>query len=165
VNNTNIYRGFAMAIAVAGNYAYIANGGDGLRIYNVSNPTNPVTVGHAAISNIPGAYSVGVTVSGNYAYLANSRDGLRIYDVSSPTNPVSLGSTDFLALSPCAMSVALAGPYACVADYNLGFGIFNTINNTTNGGARFPFRTGSFIYMANHADGIRLISIPQFTGL
>jgi hypothetical protein len=77
------------------------------------------------------------------------------------------------------MSVALAGPYACVADYNLGLricdvsnptnivnvGIFNTINNTTNGGARFPFRTGSFIYMANHADGIRLISIPQFTGL
>jgi len=35
-----------MGVAVSGNYAFLANYSDGLRIYGISNPTNPISVGH-----------------------------------------------------------------------------------------------------------------------
>jgi hypothetical protein len=38
--------GYAQSVAVAGNYAYLANNIDGLRIYDVSNPANPISIGH-----------------------------------------------------------------------------------------------------------------------
>src|ERR1039458_4906576 len=36
--------GYASSVAVAGNYAYLANASDGLRTYDVSNPAHPVRV-------------------------------------------------------------------------------------------------------------------------
>jgi len=33
--------GLALGVVVSNNYAYLANGYDGLRIYDVSDPTNP----------------------------------------------------------------------------------------------------------------------------
>jgi hypothetical protein len=62
-------------VAVSGNYAYLANYTDGLRVYNIGIPTNPVNIGNT--NN--GGVAYGVTVSGNYAYLANQFDGLRVY--------------------------------------------------------------------------------------
>ena len=47
-NSTN--GGGAIRVAVSGGYAYVANYSDGLRIYNVSNPSNPVSVGQRAIA-------------------------------------------------------------------------------------------------------------------
>jgi len=48
---------------------YLANGYDGLRIYDVSDPTNPTNVGH--INN--GGYAEIVAVSGNYALSGQPR--------------------------------------------------------------------------------------------
>src|SRR3989442_1726130 len=64
--------GFALSVAVSGNYVYLANDADGLRVYDISNPTNAVNVGHTT----NGGYATRVAVSGNYAYLANWDDGL-----------------------------------------------------------------------------------------
>ena len=83
-SNTNAQ---ALGVAVAGNYAYLANQYDGLRIYDVSDPTNPFEVAHVN----DGGLASCVVLSGNYAYLANGGDGLRIYNVSDPTHPVSVG--------------------------------------------------------------------------
>ena len=84
--------GYAEGVAIAGNYLYLANGNDGLRIYDVSDPTHPVSLAHT--NN--GGYAHAVAVSGNYACLANDTDGLRLYDISDPANPVSLGANSTL---------------------------------------------------------------------
>ena len=38
--------GSSNAIYVSGSHAYLANGGDGLRIYDITDPTDPVSIGH-----------------------------------------------------------------------------------------------------------------------
>jgi hypothetical protein len=73
---------------VSGNYAYLANADDGLRVYDIGDPTNVVNVGH--IDN--GGRANGVAVSGNYAYLANANDGLRVYEMV-PDAVLTLGLT------------------------------------------------------------------------
>ena len=88
------YGGEAYSVALSGNYAYVANYGDGLRTYDVSDPTQPVCVGHS-VTNYGGSAD-GVAVAGSYAYLANYNDGLRIYDVSNPASPLEVGHTNNL---------------------------------------------------------------------
>lgn len=98
--------GTARSVAVAGNYAFLANEGDGLRIYDISNPANPVNIGH---TNSSGGYAWAVAVADHYAYVANLYGGLSIYDVANPTNPVSKSATtDGIS----ARGVAVAGNYA-----------------------------------------------------
>ncbi|MCX6928763.1 MAG: hypothetical protein NT154_36955, partial [Verrucomicrobia bacterium] len=75
--------GYASAVAVAGNYAYLANAFDGLRTYDVSNPAHPVRV--AQITN--GVTALGLTLSSNLVFVAQDHYGLGIYDISNPANP------------------------------------------------------------------------------
>lgn len=88
-NGSSAYR-----VAVSGNYAYLANYNDGLRIYDVSDPSNPINVGHTNNSANPSASVQDVAVSGHHVFLANAADGLRIYDVSNPANPSNIGHTN-----------------------------------------------------------------------
>ena len=109
--------GEALRIAVAGNCACLANGTDGLRVYDVSDPANPLPLAHAN----DGLYTRDVALRGAYAYLADA-DGLRIYDVSNPASPVCVGHPTNTASS---VDVALAGDYACLADGLDGVRIYN----------------------------------------
>ena len=69
-------------IAVAGNYAYLAEQDTGLSIIDISNPSMPMLVGSY---NSP--YLADVEVSGNYAYLA-SDSGLSILHVNTGSGSV-----------------------------------------------------------------------------
>ena len=64
----------ARGVYVSGSYAYVADGWDGLRIIDVSNPTAPNEVGFYDT----GHEAIGVYVSGSYAYVADGWDGLYI---------------------------------------------------------------------------------------
>src|SRR5713101_4461998 len=101
--------GYAEIVAVSVNYAYLANREDGLRIYDVSDPTNPINIGHTNVSGTGSRpWAFGVTVSSNYAYLANGDDGLRVFDISTPSNPVDIGHTNNNGFS---FSVVVSGHY------------------------------------------------------
>jgi hypothetical protein len=84
------YRSFteALGVAVSGNYASIAGGGDaGLEVINVSNPASPQWV---ALYDTSGR-ALDVAVSGNFAYVADDSAGLQVIDVSNPANPQRVG--------------------------------------------------------------------------
>jgi len=98
-------------VAVVGGYAYVADG-RGLRVVDISDPTNPAEVG---FYDTPG-YAYDVAVAGGYAYVADGR-GLRVVDVSDPSNPTEVG---FYDTPGSAADVAVAGGYAYVADWNGG---------------------------------------------
>jgi hypothetical protein len=106
---------------VSGNYAYLANGYDCLRVYDISNPANPVNVGHINDGG-NGDAAVGVAVSGNYAYLAYVGDGLRVYDISNPANPVNVGHTNN---GGYADGVAVSGNYAYLANGDDGLRVYS----------------------------------------
>jgi len=65
---------YAYDVAVAGSYAYVADGVAGLRVIDVSDPANPQERGYCHTAD----YALGVAVAGNYAYVADEAAGLQI---------------------------------------------------------------------------------------
>ena len=97
-------------IALSGNLAYLAlrdystgSTRAGLKIIDISHPTNPVEVGNYVSSD--DGYSYDVEVRGNYAYIAG--DDFRIIDVSNPSSPSEISSD-----SANGYGIALSGNYA-----------------------------------------------------
>jgi len=67
VNVTNI--GIScVGLTVSGNYLYACEYSSSLRIYDISNPSNPIDVGYDGP-----APSTGVAVSGDYAYVISGK--------------------------------------------------------------------------------------------
>ncbi len=82
--------GYAMDVFVLGDYAYVADGDNGLCIIDVSNPASPSLMG---ICDTDG-WAHGVSVSGDYAYVGDWGNSLRVVDVSDPEYPVEVGHLD-----------------------------------------------------------------------
>ena len=101
--------GHADGITVSGNYAYVADGRNGLVIVDVSNPKAPVFAG--CYDTEGDAH--GVFVSGNYAYVADGRNGLVIVDVSNKEAPVLV---EYYDTEGDAYGLFVSGDYAYVAD-------------------------------------------------
>jgi len=66
--------------------AHVVGGNPYLQIVDVSDSTNPITLG--AVD--PSGMAYGMSVQGVYAYVSDF-NGLRIVDVSDPTSPVDVG--------------------------------------------------------------------------
>ncbi len=153
-------------IKVVGNYAYVANYEDGLRIIDVSNASAPVEVGSC---DTPGD-AQGVDVAAGLAYVADSYvGGLRIIDVTTPAAPVEIG---FLDTSGDTRNVFVQGNYAYVADDYEGLRIIDVSNPA------IPVEVGSFVpteevydvvvsgdyaYLAAEYDGVRALDVSDPT--
>ena len=107
--------GNASDVMVNGTMAYVANGGAGLTVVDVSNPSAPVIKGSA---DTPGN-AWAVAVSGSLACVADVASGLQVIDVSHPMTPRILGSVD---TPGNAMDVAVSGSLAYVTDDDPGAG-------------------------------------------
>jgi hypothetical protein len=108
---------YTWAVAVAGDYAYVA-GDDGLDVISVSDPAHPVVVGRCGA--LQGG--AGVAVGGGYAYLADASAGLRVISVADPAHPVEVGHYDTPGL---ASDVATAGTCAYIADHASGLRVIS----------------------------------------
>jgi hypothetical protein len=75
--------GYANGLAKEGNYVYVAVGISGVRVIDVTSPTNPVEVGYYLTT--PNE-AIGVTVSGKCAFLTGGERLTKI-DVRDKTNP------------------------------------------------------------------------------
>ena len=153
----------ARNVAVVGNYAYLANLEDGIRVYNVSDPANPLNVRHV----VTNPRAVDIAVSGNYLYLANRQDGLRIYSISDPSNPISTSQTNNGGL---AFGVAVLGNYAYLANNTDGLRIYNISNPAnpvnvshayTGSEALDVAVSGNYAYVANYSDGLRIYDVSN----
>lgn len=100
----------AYDIQVSGNYAYLATGGNGLKIVGVSNPEKPALVG---AHDTPFIASV-VAVEDDIAYIGDW-NGLQVFDVSNPEEPLRIGELKrFYNIDDIVVSngvVYLAGTY------------------------------------------------------
>lgn len=79
--------GFANAVAVSGDYAFVAAGATGLQIVDMSDPSNPSIVSSV---DTPGTAS-DVEVWNDIALVADGANGLVLIDVVSPLAPMLLG--------------------------------------------------------------------------
>lgn len=103
---TDLFSDIVQDVVIEGNYAYVAADSAGLRIVDVSDPTDPVEVGEVeslgTVSN--------VTVSGNYTYVVDNL-GLRIIDTSNPNEPSESGIYELGGIK----HIALKGDYIYVS--------------------------------------------------
>lgn len=104
--------GEVASIAVSGDYAYVANRQNGLRVIDISAPGSPTEVGYYVT---PGS-AHRVTVEGAYAYVLTSEATLRVIDITTPPSPVEVGT---LGIDE-ADDVVTSGDYAYVAAMSQG---------------------------------------------
>ncbi|GAB1540755.1 hypothetical protein NUACC21_34240 [Scytonema sp. NUACC21] len=111
----------AQDVAVRGNYAYVTDGNNGLRIVDISDPTNPILKATFDTSS----YASNVALAGKYAYVTDFKAGLQILDISNPAEPVPLELYDTEGEVD---GVAVVGKYVYIADGNYGFKILEQSN-------------------------------------
>lgn len=101
----------AWAVDVVGDLLYVADGENGLVIYDVSKKNAPTALGHIALEGV----SQGLQVIDNVAFIAAGSAGLIAVDVSTPSQPQHLATHDTPGI---ALQVSIAGDIAYVADWS-----------------------------------------------
>ncbi len=154
--------GHTIDVAVVGDYAYVADGGNGLVIVDVTNKSEPKEAGHYGTSG----YASDVAVAGDYAYVADGENGLAIVDITNKNEPKEAGH---YGTSGYASDVAVAGDYAYVADGD-GLVIVDITNKSepkevgnvdTAGRAYGVAVAGDYAYVADYDNGLVVVDITN----
>ena len=107
---------YGLDLYVAGNYAYIAVGSEGLNIFDITNPSSLVLVGsYDGFSS-----SRAAVVKDNIAYVARLADGLSMIDISNLEYPVLIGQFE---TSGYTYDVEIKDSLAFLACWEAGFKI------------------------------------------
>ncbi len=107
-------------VDMAGDYAYVACMYDGMRVYDISNPSDPVLAGTIETTKAEDVY-----VEGNIVYVADRTGGLRVVDVTNPAAPSLTGRIKKAHQE----HIDVIGDYAYVADGEFGCTIYDISNS------------------------------------
>ena len=107
----------SVTLSSDGTKAYVADGGSGLVIVDITDPANPTLLG----SYDTAGYALSVTLSsdGTKAYVADDTNGLVIVDIADPVNPTLLGSYDTAGYA-YGVTLSSDGTKVYVADWDNG---------------------------------------------
>lgn len=149
-----------------GNYVYITTVADGFYVADISDPENPVMVGHVSIPGNPLVWDS--DCQGDFAYLAAAGNGMKVIDFSNPASPFLAGTFGGMTTGLC-----VRDSLAYIASSTLGFRILNITNPgsiTNEGGCTLPgspnrvMVSGNYAYVANattDGGGINVIDISD----
>jgi hypothetical protein len=103
--------------------AFVADGFNGLRIVDVSDPANAFEVGSYGVQTVAGAVAVAIDpdLGHAHAYVADRGSGLRILDVSDPSAPAEVAFRG--TIGDVRNVEAVEGPYAYIAGGYIGLRI------------------------------------------
>ena len=146
-------------IVFSGTHAYL--GGLGLRVMDISNPTQPYVAGYLSVGS-----AQDIELVGSYAYLARSSNIL-IVDVSNPTTPTALGSVNTTSYP---REIDITGTHAFVANA-FGMAVVNISNpmaptlvttyNPYQGEVSAIAVKGNYAYLAVETEGIYVLDISN----
>ena len=92
----------------SGRLAFVADGGFGLQVIDITNPKSPQIVGSV---DTPGD-AQDLALSGPYAYVADGGSGLQVIDITDPRKPWLVGG---VTIPHNAFGVAVSSTHAFVA--------------------------------------------------
>ena len=163
--------GVTVDVFVSGDYAYVTNQGEGLKVVNIIDPTAPY---------INGSYDTNdsarsVYIEGDYAYIAD-HEGLApqdlnflILNITVPTNPTHLGMcTTVFSAGDAARDVVVVGDTAYVANALGGLSVIDVTDPTnpsrigvedTSGTSSQLTVSGNYAYVADGTNGLVIIDI------
>ena len=153
--------GIARSVVVSGQYAYVADDWEGVRVIDISDPENPFEVSSCDLG-----LAWDICVSGDYAFIA-SIIFVFIMDISNPEDPYVVGS---YVPQGWTFGITATEDYAYVADYDRGLCILD-FNDPTSpervGSCDTPGLTydaavvGDFAYIADGENGVSVIDISN----
>ena len=116
----------ALAIETIGDIAYIAAGVQGFITLNISDPLNPIELGHYE----PGGIIGGIDVQGDLAFITDGdQKRLMVLNISDPTKPTILQQCGNFNI---AFDVCVSDNYAYVADFEGGLRIIQIWGDQRN---------------------------------
>lgn len=168
--------GEAKDVFAHGDYVYVADGSDGLKIIDPELPESSANTKYRVDPTLTGSIAItggdasGVYVSGNYAYVAAGSEGLRIINVANPASPVESGFIAGTDVSD-AKDVYVSGNYAYVADGENGIKAVDISNKgapvlvggttiATNDSRNLSY-SGTYLYLADGNEGFHIIDISE----
>jgi hypothetical protein len=128
--------GIPKDIYVDGDYAYIAEGENGLSVVYIAGSNINY------ISNYPMSDARDIYVENGRAYVANGLNGLQIIDILDPNNPALIST---VTTSGITNDVDVVGNYAFIADGESGLKIID-IGNAYSPSIVKTISTGGFVY-------------------
>lgn len=150
-------------LELEGDYAYVSNGSDGLRVIHVKDPSHPTVVGHLPLQG----YTYTIAVRGDRAWIANINLGLLVVDISDPTHPRLINTC---TTPGGAYDVILRGDQAYVSDGANGFLILDISDRDMPRPTGYyqvpPFTrgvtlAGHLLISANESAGLNLFDVAD----
>jgi len=163
--------GFAHAVKVVGNYAYVADmEGSGVRIIDIITPGSPNEVSYCLT---PGQ-CFSLEVVGDYLYVADGKKGLQVVNIANPFYPYIAAS---LELDGDALGIGALSQYAYVVSYLQGLQVVDISNPQIPvkvGHCQWPdilgyyprlsrnvALEGNYAYVADYGCGMRVVDISD----
>jgi len=99
VNNANNYNGYSFSLALLGDrYVYAPTGTNGLFIYDIQDPANPLLLRHMTGDQLGSQTQRSAVIIGHWLILSpaivRANGNVVIFDISDPINPTAIGSFD-----------------------------------------------------------------------
>lgn len=153
--------GWASDVAVGSTHGYIAEGGRGISILNLSNAQS--------VGNYPAAgHAYGIAIEGDILYAACGTAGISILDISNPAEPTLIANCD---LPGVIVDVAKVGDKLCAADATFGVSILDVSNPAAptlyaaaaTGSPAFHISSaGSRILVADEKGGLAVLGLTDW---
>ena len=162
------------AVAVSGDYAYLAAGKQGLVVVDIGNRKEPrIVVPGIAIEDL----AQNITINDDLAYLADGLKGVKIFDIVNPKTPTVIGKIDTdpvnIADSGAVTNdIAVSGDYAYLADDIKGIDVLSVIDprkpeiidslDLAPGLKHYTYSvyiSGDYLYSADGKIGLSIIDI------
>jgi len=157
--------GVVMDVKIYNDHLFVANGLEGLLVYDISSPSSPSLV---YWYDSPG-YAKGIKIYGDRLYLSDGEFGVKIFDISSPSSPALIGSVSTVG---DATETDLYGNYLIVGEGSLGIEIFDissvsspvkVSDITSIGDVRSVRVGGDRLFVALGTNGLRVYDISDPT--
>ena len=165
ITTESLFGGDAHSTAIKGDYAYVAAGGHGLMVVDISNANDLSIVGQLSV----GSFAHDIEITGKYAYIATST-ALVVANIGNPTTPVSQKT---LAISgDSGRGVTLNNGFAYVAAGNGGLLTYNISDAanpsylgqfTTSGPANDVIAVVDTAYVVIGTGGLEVVDVTSKT--
>jgi hypothetical protein len=160
--------GNVIDVFVDGDYAYVTNQNDGLKIVNITDPSNPHIIGTYDTAGT----AQSVFVSGEYAFIADGAGdafsiNFLIINITDPTNPISTGNCTTYGT---ARDVVVKENYAFIANDASGLCIVDITDPTepsradwidTLGTSLELIISGNYAYVADGVNGLVIVDVTD----
>ncbi|MFX0092936.1 MAG: LVIVD repeat-containing protein [Candidatus Hodarchaeota archaeon] len=163
----------AYDVWIDGDLAYVTCGYSGIRIINISNPSDIDQIG--SLTQSSEGYAHQIFVENNTAYIGNGRGGLWVVDLSDPEHPVTL--CDYVGSGIYGWAVKVINDVAFVSSgfpggFQPGFTILN-VKNPSNPSFLGKYDSaayvsdleviGNFVYIPTNYAGFTIVDVSNYT--